>query len=151
MPKIQASAPAASAEQSPVEITLTLGEGRPVDPPDLESSDRYEVVSATVFTVRTALAQMGARSPEYARLAEVADAMLMRLDTIRDENKFLARFSTAPALRAAGDHAGAAEAIKRVDALCRNWGTRHDLMLPRKGPPSQRGEGSVPCAPWERT
>ena len=89
MPKIQASAPAASAEQSPVEITLTLGEGRPVDPPDLESSDRYEVVSATVFMVRTALAQMGARSPEYARLAEVADAMLMRLDTIRDENKFL--------------------------------------------------------------
>ena len=119
------------------------GPGRPVGGPPPEPDGRYEVIHVTVSEVRTALARMGAASPDHARLANIADALLSSLDTIRDENKFVVRFCTAPKLRAAGDRPGAAEVIERVDRLCGGWGRSYRLMLPRTGAPTMPTPGEA--------
>lgn len=71
----------------------------------------YETLEVTVKEVRESLARIAEAHPELAREMKVADAMLSRLDTIRQE---------APLY--AGNH-------ENLRKLCGSWDDPHTLYL----------------------
>lgn len=87
----------------------------------------YRSASVTVSEARLALARMVEQSPEHQHLAEVVSALLVRLDTIRDE----AHFSASLARRRvdAGDLHAAGRSIDNVLSLVDRRGARHHLLI----------------------
>ena len=87
----------------------------------------YRAASVTVSEARQALARMAAQSPEHERLAEVVSALLVRLDTIRDEAHFAA--SMARQRIDAGDLHGAGRSVDNVLQLVDCRGAHHLLLF----------------------
>lgn len=101
--------------------------------------DGYVIASVTVSEARAALARMAAQSPEHEHLAEVVSALLVRLDTIRDETHFAAALTRQRI--DGGDLHAAGRSIDNVLALANCRGARHHLML-RSTPASVTGRSA---------
>jgi len=84
-------------------------------------------VQITVREARDALHAMAEASPDHAQLAAVVDALLVRLDTIRDECLFRAQFATGK-LRG-GDVTGAQETLANIVTVCGKRDERHTLTV----------------------
>lgn len=87
-------------------------------------------VEITVDEARAALATMAEASPDHAQLAAVVDALLVRLDTVRDECLFRAQIATTK-LRG-GDASGAQETLANIVTVCGKRGERHTLTVNAK-------------------
>ena len=87
----------------------------------------YQSTFVSVPEARVALSRMALASPEYRHLAEVVSALLVRLDTIRDEAHFGARL-TRHRLRAQ-DLSGARRSNSAVMSLTAGRDGRHHLLL----------------------
>lgn len=102
--------------------------------PPAPEGHRY--ASVTVSEARLALAQIAEQSPEHEHLAEVVSALLVRLDTIRDEAHFAAGLTRRRI--DSGDLHAAGRSIDNVLSLVDRRGARHHLMI-RSGPAPAHG------------
>lgn len=93
--------------------------------PELDAAHQLPTVLVSVDQVRLALAEIGRRYPELEQAMTVADKMLVRLDTIRDECAL-----QASQLRGEGD---AAERVRaNIETMCGHWGEPHSLYMPER-------------------
>jgi hypothetical protein len=99
-------------------------ESRPQPHPSVPLRPQLEV---TVREARDALVRMGAESPEHAHLAAAIDALLVRLDTVRDESLMRAQFA-AGQLRN-GNVIGAQRSVANIALVCGRRDDRHALTL----------------------
>ena len=103
---------------------LTLNSIHPHAQPDAPTRSKLEI---TVREARDALARMGAESPEHAHLAAAIDALLVRLDTVRDESLMRAQFATGQLRN--GNVAGAQRSVANIALVCGRRDDRHALTL----------------------
>jgi hypothetical protein len=101
-----------------------LTDNRPQPHPGMPLRAQLEV---TVREARDALARMGATSPEHGHLAAGIEALLVRLDTVRDECLFRTQIATSK-LRS-GDPTGAQETLANILTICGKRGERHTLTV----------------------
>ena len=105
-----------------------LTDDRPQPHPGMPLRAQLEV---TVREARDALARMGATSPEHAHLAAGIEALLVRLDTVRDECLFRAQIATTKL--SGGDASGAQETSANIAVVCGRQDDRHALTLKASG------------------
>ncbi|GAO23301.1 hypothetical protein [Alicycliphilus denitrificans] len=86
-----------------------------------------EKCTTTRKEVQAALEQVGAEYPELHDCMRVATAMLVRLDTIRDEAKL--HLSGAYEQASQGEAREVAATIKTVRQILGQWGDSHTLYV----------------------